>query len=155
MRGPLITSTLDALAKLVGSEVGRSGWVLLDQPMVDTFGALTRDQNPMHVDPAAAARSPFGGTIVHGFFTLSMVAAMAYEACPGIPGTTVNYGFDRIRFVSPVLVGSRTRGIFKLAKLDLEPSGNWKAWYDVTVEVDGQGAPALVASWIMAGIGPA
>jgi acyl dehydratase len=142
-----------ALSARVGTEVGVSEWFVIDQRMIDTFADLTQDHYFIHVDPARAAATPFGGTIAHGFLTLSMLAAMAYQACPGVEGTRtqVNYGFNRLRFVAPVPSGSRIRGRFVLKRFAVQPSGRWQAVYDVKVEIEGAPRPALVAEWIGAG----
>lgn len=122
--------------------------------MVDGFAEVTGDQNPIHVDPKSTEAARFAGTIAHGFLTLSLIATMAYESCPAIAGTgtTVNYGFERVRFVAAVRVGSRVRGRFKLLAFDVKASGRWQARYEVTVEIGGSEAPAIVCVWITAGI---
>ena len=116
MEGPIHTMTLDALAARVGSEIGVSAWRTIDQAAIDAFGKLTGDQHFIHVDPARAAKVlPSGGTIAHGFFTLSLLSNMAYQVCPTIEGVRfpLNYGFNRLRFVAPVPVGSRVRGALR------------------------------------------
>jgi acyl dehydratase len=120
--------------------------------MVDTFAQVTGDEFYLHVDPQRAAALPFGGTIAHGFLTLSMLASMAYEVVPAVEGTRtqVNYGFNRLRFIAPVPVGSRIRGRFVLKGFELAAK-RWQAVYDVTVEIEGQSKPALAAEWIGAG----
>jgi acyl dehydratase len=152
MEGPLKTIDGEALRALVGSELGTSSWMEIDQRTVDAFADLTRDRYFIHVDPARAAATQFGGTIAHGFLTLSMLSWMAYEVVPAVAGTRtqVNYGFDRLRFISPVPVGSKIRGRFTLKRFDLKEA-RWQAVYDVTVEVQGQAKPALAAEWIGAG----
>lgn len=153
MQGPLRTISIDALSGRVGSELGVSEWFRIDQGMIDAFADLTQDRYFIHVDPARAASTQFGGTIAHGFLTLSMLSAMAYQACPAVEGTKtqVNYGFNRLRFVAPVPTGSRIRGRFALKSFDLQPGGRWQVIYDVSVEIEGQSKPALVAEWIGAG----
>ena len=153
MEGPLRTISIDALSARVGSELGISEWFRIDQSMIDTFADLTRDRYFIHVDPARAAATQFGGTIAHGFLTLSMHSAMAYQACPAVEGTKtqVNYGFNRLRFVAPVPTGSRIRGRFLLKSFDVQASQRWQVIYDVSVEIEGQPKPALVAEWIGAG----
>lgn len=153
MEGPLRTISIDALSARVGSELGISEWFRIDQAMIDTFADLTRDRYFIHVDPARAAATQFGGTIAHGFLTLSMLSAMAYQACPAVEGTKtqVNYGFNRLRFVAPVPTGSRIRGRFLLKSFDVQASQRWQVIYDVSVEIEGQPKPALVAEWIGAG----
>ena len=96
---------------------------------IDAFADLTHDHYFIHVDRARAAATRFGGTIAHGFLTLSMLAPMAYQACPAVQGTktAVNYGFDRLRFVTPVPSGARIRGRFVLNSFDVQASGRWQA----------------------------
>lgn len=143
--------TLDALRGLVGQEVGVSRWIGVDQAMIDAFADLTDDHQFIHVDPARArAETPFGGTIAHGFLTLSLLPAMARSARPAIAGVRmgVNYGFERIRFLAPVPAGARLRGRFTLAELDERAPGEVTLAWDVTVEIEGGARPALAARWI-------
>ena len=143
--------TLEVLAARVGEEVGRSPWITVDQSMIDAFADLTNDHQFIHVDPdRARAETPFGGTIAHGFLTLSLLAPMAYAAQPTIAGTamSVNAGFDRIRFLSPVKEGARVRGIFRLKALEERVPGEVTVTWEVTVEIEGAEKPALYAEWI-------
>ena len=153
MEGPIRFMTPEAVRARIGMELGVSEWIGIDQNMIDTFAQVTRDRYFIHVDPARAAGTPFGGTIAHGFLTLSMLAHMAYQVCPGIEGTKaqLNYGFNRLRFVAPVPVDSRIRGRFVLKDFSAK-AGRWQAVYDVTVEVEGKPKPALVAEWVAAGL---
>ena len=153
MDGPLSTMSCDALVARVGTEVGVSDWFPIDQAKIDAFAELTHDHYFIHVDRARAAATRFGGTIAHGFLTLSMLAPMAYQACPAVQGTktAVNYGFDRLRFVAPVPAGSRIRGRFVLNRFEVQASSRWQAIYGVTVEIEGELKPALVAQWVSAG----
>jgi acyl dehydratase len=151
MEGPIRTLTLEALAAQVGSEIGVSAWRTIDQPTIDAFGTLTGDQHFIHVDPARAARVlPSGGTIAHGFFTLSLLSNMAYQVCPTIEGVRfpLNYGFNRLRFVAPVPVGSRVRGRFVLKAVDVIDASQRQIVYEASVEIDGAPKPALVAEWL-------
>ena len=151
MQGPIHSSTLDALAARVGREIGVSAWKTIDQPMVDAFAKLTGDEHFIHVDPARAAKVlPGGGTIVHGFFTLSLLSNMGYQVCPTIEGVRfpLNYGFNRLRFVAPVPVGSRVRGRFVLKSVDVIDAQQRQIVYDASVEIDGAPKPALVAEWL-------
>jgi acyl dehydratase len=145
--------SIDALAARVGTELGTSEWFRIGQDQIDAFADLTHDHYFIHVDRARAASTRFGGTVAHGFLTLSMLAPMAYQACPAVEGTktAVNYGFNRLRFVAPVPAGSRIRGRFVLRSFELQASGRWQSIYDVTVEIEGEPKPALVAEWIGAG----
>lgn len=134
---------------LVGHELGVSDWFEVTQARIDAFADCTEDWQDIHVDPVAAAASPFGTTIAHGFLTLSLLSAMLYQM-PSIIGVTmgVNYGFDRVRFVSPVRVGSRVRARFVLAAFTEVRPGEVQITLDVTVEIEGATKPALVAVWI-------
>ena len=136
---------------LVGQEVGLSDWITVDQSMIDRFADATLDHQFIHVDPARAeAESPFGGTIAHGFLTLSLLSAMNFASIPKIREQTmgINYGFDRIRFVSPVKAGARVRGRFTLAECRFRGAGMLMTTYDVAVEIEDEKKPALTASWI-------
>ncbi len=130
-----------------------SRWFLVDQARIDAFAALTEDRQFIHVDPQAAAATPFGGTIAHGFLTLSLLSAMAYDAMPEIAGLGVNYGFDRLRFIAPVRAGSRLRGRFKLMERGLRAPGQALSRYDVTVEIEGADKPALAGVWLTLAVG--
>ncbi len=137
------------LEALLGKEVGVSRWFLMDQDRIGLFADVTEDQQFIHVDPEKAKATPFGGTIAHGFLTLSLLSAMAEEAVPLIKGLThsINYGFDRVRFISPVAAGKRVRGRFELIAITVgatEVSQTLK----VTIEIEGNEKPALVAEWI-------
>ena len=138
-----------AYEAMIGSEIGISEWVTITQAQIDAFADCTFDHQYIHVDPDAAAQTPFGGTIAHGFLTLSLLSSMAYQM-PSIQGAVmgVNYGFNKIRFVSPVRTGARIRGRFTLADLtDILP-GEVQFIMHVTVEIEGQDKPALVAEWL-------
>jgi acyl dehydratase len=153
MEGPVRTMSIEVLSARVGTELGASEWFQVDQEKIDAFADLTHDHYFIHVDRARAASTRFGGTVAHGFLTLSMLAPMAYQACPAVEGTktAVNYGFNRLRFVAPVPAGSRIRGRFVLRSFEVQASGRWQSIYDVTVEIEGEAKPALVAQWIGAG----
>src|SRR5512134_3375990 len=151
MQGPIHSTTLEALSQQVGREFGVSAWKTIDQSMIDAFGELTGDQHFIHVDPARAAKVlPSGGTIAHGFFTLSLLSNMAYQVCPTIEGVRfpLNYGFNRLRFVAPVPVGSRVRGRFVLKSVDVIDAQQRQIVYDATVQIEGASKPALVAEWL-------
>jgi len=151
MQGPVHTTTFEALAARVGSEIGVSAWTTIDQPMIDAFGKLTGDQHFIHVDPARAAQVlPSKGTIAHGFLTLSLLSNMAYQVCPTIEGVRfpLNYGFNRMRFVAPVPVGSRVRAHFVLHKVERIDDVQRQLVYNVTVEIEGRDKPALAAEWL-------
>ncbi|MDR9484934.1 MAG: MaoC family dehydratase [Sediminimonas sp.] len=146
----LETITRADMAARVGQSLGSSRWFTVDQSMIDGFADITHDHQFIHVDPAAAAQTPFGGTIAHGFLTLSLLSAMVYDAVPTMEGVTmgVNYGFDRVRFVSPVMVNARMRGHFTLAAFDEPGPDEVQTTLDVEVEIEGADKPALVARWL-------
>ena len=129
MQGPVHTTTFEALAARVGSEIGVSAWTTIDQPMIDAFGKLTGDQHFIHVDPARAAEVlPSKGTIAHGFLTLSLLSNMAYQVCPTIEGVRfpLNYGFNRMRFVAPVPVCSASWSTTSPSRSKGRPSRRWR-----------------------------
>ncbi|GGI22760.1 MaoC family dehydratase [Bradyrhizobium guangdongense] len=142
--------TLESYQAMVGKEIGVSSWHLIDQPRIDTFADVTEDHQFIHVDPERAKETAFGTTIAHGFLTMSMLSVMSYEVMPAIAGTTmgVNYGFDKLRFISPVRSGGRVRGRFVLAEAKLRKPGELQSRTNVTVEIEGEDKPALVADWL-------
>lgn len=142
--------TVDALSESIGKEAGVSHWIEVTQSMIDRFAEVTDDHNFIHVDPEAAASTPFGGTIAHGFLTLSLLSAMAYAALPPLAGSrmSINHGFDQVRFFTPVRSGGRVRGRFSIAEVRVRPSGYVQIGYDVVVEVEGAVKPAFTARWL-------
>lgn len=143
--------TLEELKGLVGQEMGVSRWFDITQDRIDKFADVTEDWQFIHIDPdRAAAETPFGGTIAHGFLTVSLLSAMVYEAGPGLKGikSSVNYGFNKLRFVSPVKAGSRVRGRFTLKEFDTSKPGEVTYVQTAAVEIEGEDKPALVAEWI-------
>lgn len=142
--------TLEELKGEVGKEIGVSSWIDVDQSRIDVFADVTIDHQFIHVDPEKAKMTPFGGTIAHGFLTLSLLSAMVYEAGPRLKGVAmgVNYGFDKIRFLSPVRSGSRVRGRFTLMELSEDRPGEITYKQAVSVEIEGSDKPALIAEWI-------
>ncbi len=145
------TATADAMAARVGEEIGTSRWFPMPQSRIDTFADCTEDWYFIHTDPEKAAQeTPWGGTIAHGFLTLSLLSAMAYDVIPSIDGAVrgVNYGLDRIRFVSPVPTGSNVRGKFVLAEAKTDKPDEITLTYDVTVEIEDAERPAVAARWL-------
>jgi acyl dehydratase len=136
------------------ADVGRtylSDWVLVDQAMIDRFAEVTGDRQFIHVDPVQAAKTPFGGTVAHGFLLLSLLPQL--QASAGRPRPEgvrmgVNYGFERVRFTSPVRSGSRVRARFTLASVEEKRPGQLQQVAEVVMEVDGGERPALTAVWI-------
>ena len=134
----------------IGVMVKPTAWQSLDQEAVQKFANLTGDQQFIHTQPEVAAMTPFGGTIVHGFFTLSLLAPMAADVLDFLPGQrmALNYGFEKLRFLAPVPTGARIRGHFKLENVEERQPGQFLHQYEVTIEIEGQEKPALVASWL-------
>lgn len=143
-------ASIEEITAKVGSEVGVSDWILVDQARIDAFADVTEDPQFIHVDPEAAAKTPFGGTVAHGFLTLSLLSRMAADAMPRPDGVKmgVNYGFDKVRFMAPVRSGRRVRGRFTLVRFEEKKPGQWQFVHNVTVEIEGEEKPALVADWI-------
>lgn len=140
---------LSEYRKLLNGEELVSGWVLVDQSMIDTFAHATHDFQFIHVDPERAKDTPFGGTIAHGFLTLSLLSTLAFDAMPGVERSRMgmNYGFERVRFNSPVKAGARVRGKFRLVGLTERAVSVQSAW-DAAIEIEGVKRPALEAHWI-------
>ena len=138
--------TLERLRGMVGSELGVSDWWEITQERVDAFADATDDHQFIHVDAGAAARTPFGGTIAHGFLTLSLTVPMGSEVAldVGEPKMAINYGLDKVRFPAPVPVGSRIRVRVTLSGVEEVPRGIHVA-QTMTTEIEGQEKPALVA----------
>lgn len=132
----------------VGQAIGVSSWLLVTQERIDQFAAATGDRQWIHTDPARAQETAFGGTIAHGFLTLSLLSIFAGEAVSLEGRHRLNYGLNRVRFTSPVKAGVRIRGRFTLASLtDIE--GGYQVTYAATVEIEGSEKPALVAEWLV------
>jgi acyl dehydratase len=138
------------LAARAGETIGVSPWIEIDQARIDAFADATEDWQFIHVDPAGAAKTPFGGTIAHGLLTLSLLSKMSYETAPILDGVVmgVNYGFDKVRFLQPVRSGKRVRGHFKLMDATEKGAGRWLIRYEVTVEIEDEAKPALIAEWL-------
>jgi len=143
-------ASLDEIRARVGQEIGISSWILVDQTRIDAFAEATDDRQFIHTDPAAAAKTPFGGTIAHGFLSLSLLSRMGAEAMliPEGLKMAVNYGLDRVRFLAPVRSGSQVRGRFILDSVDMKAPGQVLMRHNVTVEIEGEDKPALTAVWL-------
>ncbi len=137
------------LVDLVGSEIGVSDWMTIDQDRVNQFADATDDHQWIHVDPDMAKAGPFGGTIAHGFLTLSLVVTLAgqVDLDLGSPKMGINYGLEKVRFPAPVPVGSRIRARVKLVSV-AEVSGGLQVNRLVTIEVEGEDKPAMVAETV-------
>ena len=146
-----LSASIDDLKSRIGQEVGVSSWKVIDQDRIDRFATVTEDLQFIHVDPErAVTETPFGGTIAHGFLPLSLLSAMGQEALPTISNRTmgINYGLERVRFLSPVPVGARVRGRFALSDVSMRSTTQAMLCYQVTVEIEGADKPALAAEWI-------
>jgi acyl dehydratase len=143
-------ASIEDISARVGSEVGVSDWIVVDQARIDAFAEVTEDPQFIHIDPEAAAKTPFCGTVAHGFLTLSLLSRMAADSMPRPEGVKmgVNYGFERVRFMAPVRSGKRVRGRFALVRFEEKRPGQWQFVHNVTVEIEGEDKPALVADWI-------
>jgi acyl dehydratase len=134
----------------VGHEVGVSEWLTIDQARILAFAEATEDRQFIHIDPEAAAQTQFGGTIAHGFLSLSLLSRMAADAMliPEGVKMAVNYGLDRVRFLAPVRSGSRVRGRFTLDSIEEKAPKQLLMRHVVTVEIEGEDKPALTAVWL-------
>lgn len=138
------------LLDMVGSEIGVSDWITIDQDRINTFADVTEDHQFIHIDPDAAAKTPFGGTIAHGFLTMSLLSQFSEQTGIVLEGIKmgVNYGFDKMRFLAPVPSGSKVRGRFVLKDAEEKRPGQFLITYTVTVEIEGGDKPALIADWL-------
>lgn len=145
-----VVSNIAELAGSVGSEIGVSGWVEVTQEKIDRFADLTGDRQWIHIDrERAAAESPFGTTIAHGFLTLSLLSAMIQDAVrfESLARLTVNYGFNRVRFPSPVPAGARVRARVSVNSVRAVENGTEIVW-GVLVEIENHPKPAIAAEWV-------
>lgn len=145
------TVSLDALRSLIGEDFTGSEWTLVDQAMIDAFADATGDHQFIHVDPEAAARTPFGGTVAHGFLTLSLMPLLNRKIdMPRLEGVRmgVNYGGNRVRFLAPVRSGKRVRGRTRLLAVEEKRPGQIQITSAFTVEIEGEAKPAMIAEWV-------
>ncbi|MFO7291768.1 MAG: MaoC family dehydratase [Actinomycetes bacterium] len=142
----MLQDILDRLQPLVGTEIGVSDWLTIDQDRIDAFADATGDHQWIHVDAEKAAAGPFGSTIAHGFLTLSLTVALTQgiELDMGEPKMAINYGLDKVRFTAPVPVGSRIRARVELMDV-AEKGGGIQVKRKVTIEREGEERPAMVA----------
>lgn len=132
-------------------ETCSSDWLTVDQSMIDSFAHTTRDRQFIHVDPERAAGTPFGGTVAHGFLTLSLLPHLLEQTAQAKPPEAtmlVNYGVDQLRFVHPVRSGDRVRARFEIIDQHEKAPGRFQRSCAVTVEIEGAAKPALVAVWL-------
>ena len=143
------TMTREELFGLVGQDLGTSDWFQLGQDRINQFADVTEDRQFIHIDPVRAADSPFGGTIAHGMLTLSMIVHLCDNFAPSVEGVrmVINYGFDRVRFAAHVKVDGRIRAVATLIDVK-ERSGQMLVKAKVTIEIEGESKPALVAEWL-------
>jgi len=145
------TITVQEMAGRIGTETV-SDWIEVSQEMIDKFADATGDHQFIHVNPEMAKLTPFGGTIAHGFLTLSLMPALAAKVAdaPQIQGVkmAVNYGGNKVRFLQPVRSGKRVRGRFKLIEFTEKRPGQWQQTNEFTVEIEGEEKPAMIAEWI-------
>lgn len=144
------TTSPSELEALVGTEIGSSEWLEIDQDRINTFADVTEDQQFIHVNQELAKKTPFGGTIAHGFLTLSLLSRFSEDSGLVIEGVKmgINYGFEKIRFLAPVSSGSKVRGRFFLKSVVEKKEGNFLITYQVSVDIEGSDKPALVADWL-------
>ena len=147
--------TLAELLKKKGEEIGVSDWMTVSQDRINGFADVTEDHQFIHLDvERAKAETPFGGTIAHGFLTLSLMVPMADQALPNISDRKmgINYGMDKLRFLSPVPAGARVRGRFTLEDYKERSPGYFMLSYKVAVEIEGGDKPALLATWLVVSV---
>lgn len=143
-------ATIEEIQRKIGQPIGVSGWITVGQDRIGQFADATDDHQFIHVDQQLAEQTPFGGTIAHGFLSLSLLSRMAADVML-VPETTkmaVNYGLDRVRFLAPVKSGKRVRGHFTLTSADEKSPGQVLLKHNVTVEIEGEEKPALTADWL-------
>lgn len=139
------------LPGLIGTEIGVSDWINIGQERINTFADVTEDHQFIHIDAEAAKKTPFGGTIAHGFLTLSLLSQFSEQAGLTLEGIKmgVNYGFEKLRFLAPVPAGSNVRGRIVLKEAIEKNPGQFLLTYGVTVDIEGAEKPALIADWLV------
>jgi acyl dehydratase len=142
---------VNELPAMVGKELPASSWMEIDQERIDQFADATNDHQFIHVDPQAAAKTPFGTTIAHGFLTLSLLSYLTSEQSIRPEGLTMglNYGLDRVRFLQPVLTGSRIRVRQKIVEMTEKKPGQWLMRTAVTMEIENTEKPAMIAEFLV------
>ena len=145
------TMSPQEMTALVGQTVGTSDWFEVSQERINKFAEATGDFQFIHIDEEKAKLTPFGGTIAHGFLTLSLIPVLTAESdCPRPANIkmAVNYGGNKTRFIAPVRSGKRVRGHFKLLELEEKRPGQWQQTMEITIEIEGEDKPALICEWI-------
>ena len=143
--------TPQEIAAKTGEVIGTSEWVEISQDRIDKFAEATDDHQFIHVNPEAAAMTPFGGTIAHGFLTLSMIPHLTVNSDVPRPDgikMALNYGGNKTRFLTPVRSGKKIRGVYKLVEMEEKRPGQWQQTNEITIEIEGEDKPALVTEWI-------
>ena len=145
-----VSLTKDSAPELIGTELGVSDWFQIDQSRIDAFADATLDHQFIHVDPEKAHHTPFGGTIAHGFLTLSLLPYLVTGLGVGMENAVMglNYGFDKIRFLAPVKVGSKVRARARLADFVEKAPKQFLIIQEITIEIEHEARPALVAQWL-------
>lgn len=147
------TVTTDQITSFIGKEMGASEWFAIDQARINAFADATLDHQFIHVDPDKAKFTPFGTTIAHGFLSLSLLphfqSSMSELIVPAGLKMGMNYGFDKIRFLAPVKVNSRVRGVAKLKDAVEKNPGQWLFTLEFSVEIEGESKPALISDWLL------
>ncbi|MFQ3323480.1 MAG: acyl dehydratase [Pseudomonadales bacterium] len=141
----------EKLADYIGKELDAGDWFTITQDQVNTFADATLDHQFIHIDEEKAKETPFGGTIAHGFLTLSMLVHLT-ENCSIVPENIVmgvNYGFDKVRFINPVRVGSEVRAKVTIADVTHKDGGQILIKQAISVEIKGQDKPALIGEWLL------
>jgi len=140
----------DNMKESIGADLGTAEWVLIDQARINAFADCTLDQQFIHVDPVKAAKTPFGGTIAHGFLSLSLLSHFAESIGCGFENMVMglNYGFDKVRFLAPVKVNSRVRAKSILLDASEKKPGQFLIKQQLSIEIEGEPTPALIAEWL-------
>ncbi len=141
----------DLLQSIQGTEIGVSEWILIDQSKIDDFARVTQDNQFIHIDPERAKNeTDFGGTIAHGFLVLSLASKFSLDVLGqnSEKSVSINYGFDKVRFISPVPANSSVRGRFNLKRVDINRPTELRQIYDLSIEIQGLDRPAIIAEWI-------
>jgi acyl dehydratase len=143
-------ATLDEINARIGTVIGTSEWITIDQKRINEFADVTEDRQFIHVDPNSAKETMFGGTVAHGFLSLSLLSRMAFDVMlvPDNLKMAVNYGFNNVRFLAPVPAGARVRGIFTLTNVEEKSLGQLLMHHNVMVDIDVTEKPALTADWL-------
>ena len=141
----------DEVRACIGMETEPTAWFLIDQDRINAFADCTLDHQFIHVDPEAAKKTTFGTTVAHGFLTLSLLSHFSEQLQIGIEGVQMglNYGLDKVRFINPVKVNSRVRARAKVMDVQEKHSGQFQLKLEVTIEIEGEAKPALVAEWLV------